>query len=259
MANLQTIDVDPFPIMSSKSTPLAIRHALEHICTDTGGGLWLVGGSALAGFYAEHRRSDDLDLFAIDPAAFTAAILAVHSLEKEGATLSNERRTPNYFHVDVVFKKHAFTIDIVLDERMHEISRASETKRGVWVARLPTLFAAKAACLISRCSEKDLFDLFWFFSKLGTIDVQELIERGSTIDGGLTTETLLISLEGAILRKDACHFLLTSSKMTVDNAYKNILKLRKDLIDAIMIYEKTLPPSRDARALSQSIRDQRKK
>lgn len=259
MVTLQTIDVDPFSTMSSKSTPLAIRHALEQIFANAGEGLWLVGGSALAGFYAEHRRSDDLDFFVMDEPAFTAAILAVHSLTKKGAALSNERRTPNYFHADVKFKGHPFTVDIVLDEHMHDIGKASETKQGMWVARLPTLFAAKAACLISRCSEKDLFDLHWFFSKLGGIDVQELVEAGSSIDGGLTTETLLISLEGAILRKDACHFLLPSSKMTVDDAYRNILKLRQDLIDAVLVYEKTLPPSPDAQALSQSIRDQRKK
>ena len=259
MAALHTLEVDPFPTMSAKCTPRAIRHALELICAKTDQGLWLAGGSALAGFYAEHRRSDDLDLFAVDSPAFTAAIPAVHALATKGATLSNERRTPYYFHVDVIFKNHTFTIDIVLDEHLHEIGAACKTKSGVWVTRLPTLFATKAACLISRCAEKDLFDLHWFFSKLGGIDAQELIESGSAIDEGLTAETLLISLKGATLRKEACHFLLPSSTITVDDAYKNILKLREELIDAILTYEKTLPPSLAAQALSESLRDRRRR
>lgn len=259
MASLQTIDIDPIPAMSSKCTSKAIRRALEYICAETGEGLWLVGGSALAGFYAEHRRSDDLDLFAVDSLAFVAAIPAVHELAKKGATISGERRTPHYYHADVELEGHSFTIDIVLDEHLHSIGTASPTEKGVWVARLPTLFATKAACLVSRCSEKDLFDLHWFFSKLGGIDVHELIACGSAVDGGLTTETLLVSLEGAILRKDACHFLLPSSKMTVDGAYKCILELRQKLVRAILAYEKTLPPSPDAVALSQSLRDQRKR
>ena len=45
----------------------------------------LVGGTALAGYYAGHRRSDDLDLFVRDEAACRAAVLAVKSLVTLGA------------------------------------------------------------------------------------------------------------------------------------------------------------------------------
>ena len=50
-------------------------------------GCMLVGGTALAGFYAGHRRSDDLDLFTGSSAAFRQTVLAVRTLQSLGVEL----------------------------------------------------------------------------------------------------------------------------------------------------------------------------
>lgn len=258
MAALRIPEIKPRAHVSEKTTPPALREALLHIFSQCGNGLWLVGGTALAGYYAEHRRSDDLDLFAVDTITHRQASLAAKSLKEKGAQLSNERTTPNFYHADIQFRDHKFTIDVVLDEYLHKIGNAIRTEEGVWVADIPTLFATKAACLVSRCSEKDLFDLDWIISQWKEFHVSDLIHYGSQIDGGLNVETLLFSIKNARLRKEACHFLLPKSLITVDQAYKKIVGLQKRFIKDLLEYEKTLSLSSDVQALSRAVKDQKK-
>lgn len=258
MAALRVPEIKPRGYISEKASPPALREALLYIFSQCGKGLWLVGGTALAGYYAEHRRSDDLDLFAVDPMVHREAALAVKSLKKKGAQLSNERTTPNFYHADVGFRDHKFTIDVVLDEYLHKIGQAIRAEDGVWVADIPTLFATKSACLVSRCSEKDLFDLDWMISQWKEFHVSELIRYGSQIDGGLNVETLLFSIQNARLRKEACHFLLPKSSLTVEQAYKKIVGLQKRFIKDLLEYERGLPMSPEVRALSQAYRDQKR-
>lgn len=249
--------IKPKGHISEKASLAPLRETLLHIFSQCEKGLWLVGGTALAGYYAEHRRSDDLDLFAVDPMVHREAALAVKSLKGKGAQLSNERTTPNFYHADIQFRDHKFTIDVVLDEYLHKIGQAIRTEDGVWIADIATLFATKAACLVSRCSEKDLFDLDWIISQWKEFHVSELIRYGSQIDGGLNVETLLFSIKNARLRKEACHFLLPKSSMTVEQAYKKIVGLQKRFIGDLLEYEKGLQMSPEVRALSQALRDQK--
>lgn len=248
----------PRKTISPKAVPEAIRKSLRHIFVQAGDGLWLVGGTALAGYYAEHRRSDDIDLFAQDTIAHQAAIRAAQSLKNQGTHLANERHTPTYFHADAEYEGHHFTIDIVLDENLFRIGHGVKTDDGIYVADFETLFAMKAACLVSRCSEKDLFDLDWFFSQRGGIDVAEMANKGQLIDAGVSIETLLIGIKGANLRQEACHFLLPKSPLTIDAAYKKITVLQKKLIQMLLEYEKKLPPSKEVKALKQSVKDMKK-
>lgn len=259
MASLSEIDLKPFSTISRKTSPGPLHSVLKEIFENAGEGVWLVGGTALAGYYAEHRRSDDLDLFALDEIAFQAALSAIQSMKEKGVTLVRERRTPLYFHADASFQNHAFTIDLVLDQNLHRVGKAWKTEEGVWVASLPTLFRTKAACLVSRCSEKDLFDLDWIFGKMGGIDPEALVAAGSEIDSGLTPETLIISLQGTVLREEACRFLLSPSAEAVKKTYKRLLELKKEILSSLLEFEKKQRPSKIVQALSQSVRDQRKK
>jgi len=258
LAIVPLLKIKPKPKISEKTCLPSLREALYHIFSSCKKDLWLVGGTALAGYYAEHRRSDDLDLFALDAFVHRSATLAVKGLQSRGAVLLNERSSPYYYHTDIQFHGHSFTTDVVLDERLHQIGKAIQTEDGAWVADLPTLFATKAACLVSRCSEKDLFDLDWILSKIENFDIADIIQYGSQIDGGLNVETLLLSLQGAILHKERCHFLLAGSSITVEKAYKKVLSLRKKLTQLLLDYEKRIPISLDVQALSQSVKDQKK-
>ena len=258
MAALSFPALAPREQISEKTSPAPLREALRRIFSGIDKGLWLVGGTALAGYYAEHRRSDDLDLFAIDETAFQMAIGAVRSLAKKGASPSNERRSPTFFHVDLLFQGHPFTIDVVLDENLHRVGAVHRTKDGILVADLQTLFGSKVACLISRCSEKDLFDLHWIFDRLGKIDVSRMIRAGREFDAGLKPETLLIGLQGTTLREAACGFVLPGSGINAHQAFNRIVSLKKRLIDAVLEFDKKGPLSKDAERLSRAVKEERR-
>ena len=73
--------------LASKTLAAPLRAALEHIFKQGISGSMLVGGTALAGYYAAHRRSDDIDIFTEGPHGQEAAVLAVESLAGKGALL----------------------------------------------------------------------------------------------------------------------------------------------------------------------------
>lgn len=260
MAAISDKEIMPKKKISPFAIPKAVREAIIHIFKNCGKeGVWLVGGTALAGFYAGHRRSDDIDLFASDENFHRAAVLAVKSLQKLGAVFSREMQTPQFFRTDVSWQNYRFTIDVVLDENIHRIGHAFRSDEGILFSDLTTLFAMKAACLVSRASEKDLFDLDWIFSHAPEkADIPEIVSQGSKIDSGLTVETLLLSLKGTMLRKEACHFLLPGSKITPDEAYKKVLATQKKLIHSLLEYEKNTPLSEDESKLARAVKDIRR-
>ena len=258
MAPLQLPKLVPFDHLSEKSSPPTLRKVLELVFSNIREKLWLVGGTALSGYYAENRRSDDLDLFAGDEATFRDTIRLVKGLGGRGAVLTSERSSPFYYHTGAEFLGHSFTIDVVLDENLHRFGSSFTAKDGVCVADIATLFSTKAACLVSRCSEKDLFDLCWILQRTKDFDMNELIRMGREVDGGLNVETLLISLNGARLRKEACHFLLQDSPLTVDGVYEKIAELRAFFIQALLDLEKKQSPSEEARTLKEALTLRRK-
>ncbi len=99
--------------------PAALHRALTHVFAQGLSGCMLVGGTALAGYYAAHRRSDDLDLFTEDDLSQKAAVLAVKSLRDIGATLGDERTTAHFYHATCHLDSHDFTAQAVLDSNRY--------------------------------------------------------------------------------------------------------------------------------------------
>jgi hypothetical protein len=110
----------------------------------------------------------------------------------------------------------------------------------VQVASLQTLLKTKAATLVSRCSEKDLYDLLWLFRELSNLDFRVLIQLGAEIDAGVTAENILISLAGAILKVEACDFAL-SKDLSAKAIHAELLKFRKEMIIELQNYLKSMP------------------
>lgn len=258
MAALQLAGLIPKETISTRAVPVALRQALGAIFAGAAGGLWLVGGTALAGYYAEHRRSDDLDLFAASQPAFRAAVLAVRNLQKSGTVLSGETVSPSYFHVVAQLKGQEFTVDVVLDENLHRVGRGILVANGVCIASADTIFAMKVAALLSRCAEKDLFDLEWLLSRCPDLAIGDVLAAGAQMDAGVTPEGLLISLKGTTLRSEACGFLLPDSPLTTAQVFRKISALRQDLIEKIMTYQSAMPLSAAAEAIQQTLKDFKK-
>lgn len=230
----------PQPALARRVLPKPLRECLETIFEQGIPGTALVGGTALAGYYAGHRRSDDIDLFCSNETAFRAATLAAKHLENRGVVFSNETRSAQYFHANCQWKKHSFTIDVVLDSNLFEVGEFDTVEGGVVVAQLETLLRMKIATLVSRASEKDLFDIRWLFQNLPSMKTPEWIALGQAIDKGVNGENLLASIAGAKLRKDACDFSLDRDR-SAESIYKEILAFQKQLVREIATYLKQLP------------------
>jgi len=194
----------------------------------------LVGGTALAGFYAGHRRSDDLDLFTGNANAFRETVLAVRSLPTIGTKLVERSHSNQFYKAVCSLNGYSFTVDVVLDERFFSVA-ATNMSGDVMVAGLPTLFAMKVTALLSRCGEKDLYDLLWLFNAFPGREFSDLIELGREVDAGLSGETLVYSIGGTNLNRQACGFAVEygSSEATV---FAKIKMLQNELLKALDQY-----------------------
>ena len=66
----------------------------------------------------------------------------------------------------------------------------------------------KVAALLSRCGEKDLYDLIWLFQQFERVETGDLISMGTEIDAGMDAEAMLYSVASAPLSEEACDFSL---------------------------------------------------
>lgn len=258
MATFGFEKIKPKSQMIAAATPKPLADMIRALSTNLNQKIWLVGGTALSAYYFGHRRSDDLDLFVADDVSLNVAVIAVRALLKRELILRDESRTPLYYHADANYHSHEFTIDIVVDENVHKVGHAVQIDDGLWVADLDTLFAMKAACLVSRASEKDLFDLEQLLGLLDHWDVALLITAGKTIDAGVDAETLLISLKGALLRKESCGFLLPGSILKVEQVLRTILALRDKLVALLVAYAREQPDTTLVQALKTTVKDFKK-
>lgn len=87
------------PTLADRVLPAPLLHSLRHVFAQRISGCMLVGGTALSGFYAGHRRSDDLDLFTGSATAFKQTVLAVRSLRTIGVGLEERSHSNQYYHV----------------------------------------------------------------------------------------------------------------------------------------------------------------
>lgn len=222
------------PDLARRVLPPPLLRSLRHVFAQRVSDCVLVGGTALAGFYAGHRRSDDLDLFVGSTTAFTQAVLAVRSLRTIEVELEERSHSNQYFRAVCSHRELAYTVDVVLDEGGVSLSDTN-TAGDVVIAGLPALLAMKAAALVSRCSEKDLYDLLWLFDAFPERELAELIELGRSVDRGVTGETLIYSIGSTELDRAACGFAMEfgTSAATV---YSRISALRRELLRALDLH-----------------------
>ncbi|HBQ21687.1 MAG: hypothetical protein A2Z91_02940 [Deltaproteobacteria bacterium GWA2_38_16] len=235
--------------LAKKTLPAALYQCLEYFFKQHIPGLVLVGGTALSGFYAGHRRSDDLDLFTKDLDSQKAAVLAAKSLVSLGVKFTYEFQTLQYYKAVCVFKNHSFTIDIVCDEHFFQIGQTGDFEtlpNGICVVLPQTLLMMKASTLVSRCGEKDLYDLLWLLDQDPDLNLQKLIEAGQKIDGGVNGEAILLVLSGTKLNPESCNFSLDPLVSAMD-IYEKLVCFQKELISSLRFYleNQPTPPLKD--------------
>jgi Nucleotidyl transferase AbiEii toxin, Type IV TA system len=220
--------------LAQKTLPAGLLKAIIHIFGQGINEIVLVGGTALAGFYAGHRKSDDIDIFVGNLSAMKATIAAVDSLtEIGGIKLKQGQKTPQYYNALFEINRHQFTIDVVLDENFIRIAQP-HLVQSISVASLQDILRMKMATIVSRCSEKDLYDLKWLFEHAFLdLSLTDKFALGDEIDAGLDFESALTSLANAVLRVRACGFAIDHGTSS-DTVYNEIeafrVKLAKDII-----------------------------
>ena len=226
--------------LADRALPGPLLEALRHVFHRPGPGCALVGGTALCGFYAGHRRSDDLDLFVRDQQSHEATILAVRSLKSIGAGFETENHAGPYYRAVCRMKDHFFTVDVVEDPNLFRVGRFVELPDGVIVADLETLLKMKSAALVSRCAEKDLYDLIWILEQVPGMSMERLVAFGAELDAGLNPESLIISISGAQLRSEACGFALDPAE-TPEAVHARLEEFRGSLLQSLMLLAKKQP------------------
>ncbi len=209
--------------------------ALCHVFDQKIEACMLVGGTALSGFYAGHRKSEDLDLFTQSDWAHKATVLAVRSLKSLGVEFDQTYESSQYFHTTVQFEKSYFTVAVVKDENLFRLDPGILLDFNIRVPHLITLLKMKSATLVSRCSEKDLYDLIWLSQEFGNKPLSELITAGQEIDLGVHLEAILLSLSGAILKEDSCDFSL-DPKISKREIFRQIQDFRKNLLLQLSLF-----------------------
>jgi Nucleotidyl transferase AbiEii toxin, Type IV TA system len=229
--------------LAEKVLPSALYRSLCHVFAQGISGCVLAGGTALAGFYAGHRRSDDLDLFTATESAQRSAVLAVKSLTSIGVILDTVNESAQYFEGIGKLDSHLFKMTVVLDSNLFRVGTSVSLAGNIHVVDLDTLFKMKAATLVSRCSEKDLYDLIWLLGRYPDRKFEDLIRLGNEIDAGVRGEAVLGSVSGAILRKEACNFSLDfgDSGKKSGQIYEEILAFRQNLLRGLAVYLENEP------------------
>lgn len=226
--------------LADRALPGPLLKALRHVFHQPSPGCALVGGTALCGFYAGHRRSDDLDLFVRDRPSHEATILTVRSLEGIGARFEAENHRGPYYRAVCRLKEHFFTVDVVEDPNLFRVGHFVELPDGVIVADLETLLKMKSAALVSRCAEKDLYDLIWILEQVPGMSLERLVAFGAELDAGLNPESLIISVSGAQLRSEACGFALDPAE-TPEVVHARLEEFRQSLLQSLMLLAKKQP------------------
>ena len=234
--------------LAQEVLPAPLLEALCFVFSQQVTGMALVGGTALSGFYAGHRRSDDLDLFVDSDDSCVAATHAVKALSSIQVKLGKEFQSRQYYKAVCELSGHSFTVDVVLDRNLFSVGNVETVNENIVVASLKTLLMMKSATLVSRASEKDLYDLLWLFKQFPKLELHEFIELGKQIDGGVTGEAILISLGSTAISKQACDFAI-QPRLSPEQVFKEISQLKRRMISEISSLLHKQPSSHPLKAL----------
>jgi hypothetical protein len=149
---------------------------------------FLTGGAALAGFYLHHRSTLDLDLFTLDPEAFSVGRRTLDAVAADlGATVTVRQHAPGFERLVVSRADESVVVDLVLDR----VAQTAGPKRWVGtiaVDPIEEILANKLTTVLSRAEERDLVDLLWL-ERQG-LRIESALPAALEKDGGCTPAAL---------------------------------------------------------------------
>jgi predicted nucleotidyltransferase component of viral defense system len=142
---------------SGKLYPLQDR--IFEVVSDYKDSLVLTGGTALARLYFEHRYSEDVDLFTLQPQAGRLGRDLGNALVGAGFRVETVQATPDFFRALVSDGVTAVQVDVAPDSPPLVVP--ARTALGVFAHDLRDLAANKISAYENRAEVKDAADLFY--------------------------------------------------------------------------------------------------
>jgi hypothetical protein len=151
-------------------------------------GFFLTGGAALAGFYLEHRPTDDLGLFTTAADAFERGRFVLDAVAAElGAQLEIVRHAPGFLRSVLSRDRDSVVVDLVW-ERVAQAYAEKPERAGIRIDAIEEILANKLTTVLSRAEERDLVDLL-FLEKAGH-RIESALGAALAKDGGCTPASL---------------------------------------------------------------------
>lgn len=152
---------------------------------------YLTGGTALAGFYLQHRFSKDLDLFTKEEEVigYIGDRLKAN-LEAKGIQARTIRRLKSFYEILASQEEMVVPIHLALDSPF----RFEETKEkflGVRIDSLIDIATNKFLTVFGRSEPRDFVDVFFLIEE--KFSLAELIEKSKLKDPGLDEYYLAIA------------------------------------------------------------------
>lgn len=164
-------------------------------------GFFLTGGGALAGYYLDHRSTQDLDLFTVGGSLDEAEANLAAVARELGADLEAVQTAPDFRRRLLRRESESVIVDLVLD-RAAQIDSEKRRFGGVVVDSPEEIRANKLCTLLSRSELRDLADLRALEAAGYAVDAQALRDAAKK-DGGLTPAQLAWVLNDFRISSDA--------------------------------------------------------
>jgi hypothetical protein len=147
-------------------------------------GFFLTGGGALAGYYLDHRSTQDLDLFTVGSSLEQAEASLAAVARELCASLEAVQTAPDFRRRLLRRASESVIVDLVLN-RAAQIDPEKRRFGSVVVDSPEEIRANKLCTLLSRSELRDLADLRALEAAGYPVDSQSLRDA-ATKDGGLT-------------------------------------------------------------------------
>ncbi len=149
-----------------------------------GASYFLTGGTALSGFYFNHRESIDLDLFTFETIEIEP-VRQIFSAITTGARLSLDHRvaTEGYHKFFLTGKNEELKIDLVKDQKVHFGN--IKFFGNIRVDSIENIGSNKITAIFGRTEAKDFIDLYFILQKK-LFTFQKLFQDAKKKDLGLS-------------------------------------------------------------------------
>ena len=155
------------------------------------------GGTLLAVYYFQHRFSTDLDFFSEKPFTFDEINSYIQNLKE--STHQNIVYNRIYDRHEFLFEgKEPLRIEFVLFNHEKKTLKSRQQYLGIYIDSLEDIAANKVIALMDRKEPKDLFDLYFIFTK-AQIAISQLLQMVEQKFGLKISESMFWSQSMVVL------------------------------------------------------------